>query len=694
MSFVEETVFNSKTTKKNFTISLFEEDLRPRTASGKEKGQYSQFDREEREESGSEPDRDDFFSDEQKDVEHEETYSLSEEDEELKEQVFSRKYDKKDKKILGNESSKASHEDTDETIIEVDSDNEERGITEKTDKGNKKEEKQKNKKDKKKTDPLAPIISKYLRHSETPLSKKNLEKIKNKRLKRTLERTENKFNEAATQAARSELLLTEEAGYLKADGLEKTYSFTQEKLKEHIDINSAAKIFNLNLPTFGPYALDYTRNGRHMLIGGQKGHIATFDWQIGHLSCEFHVKETVRDVKWLHNEQFFAVAQKKYVYIYDHSGLEVHRLKKHIEINKLEFLPYHFLLASVGNSGWLHYQDTSTGKFVAEMKTKLGKCEVMCQNPWNAIIHLGHSNGTVTLWSPNMSTPLVKMLTHKGPVTSLAIDQSGKYMATSGLDGQLKLWDIRQYKLLNSYFTPTPASCLSISQLGLLAVGWGPHISIWKDSFLTKQQSPYMTHLQPATQVKDLHFCPFEDVLGFGHSQGISSLVIPGSGEPNFDTLENNPFQTKKQRQEAEVHSLLDKIQPEMITLDPNIIGKMDRTPQELREKEREMEEQSQNISKPRNKARGKNSSLKRYLRKKSKNVIDETKVRLQEQIAREKQEREKRARGYSDDKPPTALDRFDRGKDVPKSLLEFAKFQVKQEYLDSIQLRITFVTN
>ena len=39
------------------------------------------------------------------------------------------------------------------------------------------------------------------------------------------------------------------------------------------------------------------------------------------------VRETVRDVTFLHNEQFFAAAQRKYVYIYDKRGLEVHCLK-------------------------------------------------------------------------------------------------------------------------------------------------------------------------------------------------------------------------------------------------------------------------------------------------------------------------------------------------------------------------------
>lgn len=169
----------------------------------------------------------------------------------------------------------------------------------------------------------------------------------------------------------------------------------------------------------------------------------------------------------------------------------------------------------------------------------IGKCDVLAQNPYNAVMHLGHSNGTVTLWSPSMSSPLVKILCHKGPVQALAIDNSGKYMATAGLDGQLKLWDIRTYKELNAYFTTSPASSLKFSAKGLLAVGSGPRLTIWKDSYKMKQTEPYMTHLFPGSSIQDLEFCPYEDILGCGHASGISSLVIPGRFIINIQGLES-----------------------------------------------------------------------------------------------------------------------------------------------------------
>ena len=430
--------------------------------------------------------------------------------------------------------------------------------------------------------------SKYERsRSEIPIKS-----IQDKKLKGTLRRTNKKFKHAVQKAAQAEILLMDEGGLLEAEGLERTWKFTQKSLGEHVDLNTARKMFDLKLDELGPYSMDYTRNGRHLLIGGRKGHLAAFDWQSGSLACEVQLGETIKAVQWLHNETMFAVAQKKYTYIYDKTGMELHCLRSHIEANRLQFLPYHYLLVSVGNAGYLKYQDTSTGQLVAECRTRLGRCDAMVQNPQNAIVSLGHANGAVTLWSPSISTPLVKMLCHQGPVQSIAVDNGGNYMATTGLDGQMKIWDVRTYKTLHTYYTKSPASTLSISQQGMLAVGYGPHLSVWKDPFRVKQKEPYMTHLFAGSVLQNIQFCPFEDILGCGHSKGFSSLVVPGSGEPNFDSLSSNPFSTLKQRQETEVHSLLDKLQPEMITLDPNIIGKIDRDFKDViaEEKKREWE--------------------------------------------------------------------------------------------------------
>ncbi|KAF9384113.1 Small subunit (SSU) processome component [Podila verticillata] len=514
------------------------------------------------------------------------------------------------------------------------------------------------KKKKEKKDPVLAIVPKYTRGDGSALD--NVNKIQNKKLKGGIKRREKHFQEAAYKAANSELLLTEQGGFLEPEGIEKTYQLSQRALGKEVDVATSHKMFNLDLK-FGPYAIDYTRNGRHLLIGGRKGHVAAFDWQGGNLACELQLRETVRDVTWLHNETMFAVAQKKYVYIYDKTGTEIHCLRNHIEVTKMDFLPYHFLLTTIGNTGYLKYQDTSTGNLVAEHRTKQGKCDVMAQNPATAIMHLGHGNGTVTLWSPNMTTPLVKMQCHRGPVTALAIDHAGKYMATAGLDGQLKLWDLRSYKPMQEYYTPSPAASLSISQRGLLGVGFGPHVSIWKDPFRTKQTSPYMNHLQPGSTVEDVRFVPFEDVLGFGHRNGFGSIIVPGAGEPNFDALEANPFQTKKQRQEMEVHSLLEKIQPEMITLDVGMVGKMDKAPVQVINKEKKEAWAAANPVEAKElkfRARGKNSSSRRHLRKQAKNVIDQKKVDLIERIEKDKKERIKRRMG-NEDEPVTALDRF-----------------------------------
>jgi BING4CT (NUC141) domain len=70
----------------------------------------------------------------------------------------------------------------------------------------------------------------------------------------------------------------------------------------------------------------------------------------------------------------------------------------------------------------------------------------------------------------------------------------------------------------------------------------------------------YLTHPIPHRPLTSVRFCPFQDILTIGHSAGLSSILVPGSGEPNFDSSEADPFENKRRRREREVRGLLDKV--------------------------------------------------------------------------------------------------------------------------------------
>lgn len=306
-----------------------------------------------------------------------------------------------------------------------------------------------------------------------------------------------------------------------------------------------------------------------------------------------------------------------------------------------------------GISGYLKYTDTSTGQTVAELPTRLGRPTSLCQNPHNAILHVGHQNGAVTLWSPNSQTALVKALVHRGPVRSLAIDRQGRYMVSTGQDQKMNIWDIRMFREVHSYSCYQPGASVAISDRGLTAVGWGTQVSVWRgllDAAVADQgkvNSPYMAWGGDGQRIENMRWCPYEDVLGVTHDQGFASLLVPGAGEPNFDSLAANPYENTHQRQEAEVHSLLTKLQPDMISLDPSVIGKLDtisdKKVQEARDLDRRPEE---HMEKLKNRGRGRNSALRKYLRKKGRgNVIDEKRLKAEalrkEHAARSKEKKQ-----------------------------------------------------
>lgn len=52
--------------------------------------------------------------------------------------------------------------------------------------------------------------------------------------------------------------------------MEKTFKFKQDEIADAVDSSTANKKFELKLPEFGPYTIDYSRTGRDLLLGGKR----------------------------------------------------------------------------------------------------------------------------------------------------------------------------------------------------------------------------------------------------------------------------------------------------------------------------------------------------------------------------------------------------------------------------------------
>ncbi|KAK4403997.1 putative U3 small nucleolar RNA-associated protein 7 [Sesamum angolense] len=519
-------------------------------------------------------------------------------------------------------------------------------------------------------------VKKYLRGEAADLGA-----LQDKKLKGQLAVREELYGKSAQAAAKAEKwLMPSEGGYLEVEGIEKTWRIRQEAIAREVDILSSRKQFDIVLPELGPYTLDLSLSGRYMVAAGRKGHLALLDMKNMDLIKEFQVRETVRDVVFLHNQKLFAAAQKNNIVlrfdfvlllfqgacsgnlklgstnlvlrkgdcmwiinqckILENKDLvqdlidvgksikfirngDFQNPEEHGAAARLQFLNKHFLLTSINKLGQLHFQDITTGEMVGNFRTGLGRSDAMEVNPFNNVTAVGHSGGTVSMWKPTSAAPLVKMLCHRGPVTALAFHSNGHLMATAGMERKIKLWDLRKFEVLQTL--PGHAKTMNFSQKGLLATATGSYVQILGDFSGSQEYSRYMGHsMAKGYQIRKVLFRPYEDVLAIGHSMGWSSILIPGSGEPNFDTWVANPFETRKQRNEKEVRSLLDKLPPETIMLDPTKIGSMrpTRKKEHPTKKEREEEKEAavegaKSISfKKKTKGRSKSSKVARRSKK------------------------------------------------------------------------------
>ena len=119
-----------------------------------------------------------------------------------------------------------------------------------------------------------PVLEKYARGSVNF----HVDKIKFKSLRMTMKSEQEKVTKSAEQTAAAEILLRGEKGFINITPQETPnttnefiqssnvqapiYKLKQSDICEHVDLNTVKNQFDLQLHDFGPYNINYSRNGR------------------------------------------------------------------------------------------------------------------------------------------------------------------------------------------------------------------------------------------------------------------------------------------------------------------------------------------------------------------------------------------------------------------------------------------------
>ncbi len=119
-----------------------------------------------------------------------------------------------------------------------------------------------------------------------------------------------------------------------------------------------------------------------------------------------------------------------------------------------------------------------------------------------------------------------------------------------------------------------PGSDLQYSQRGLLGVAWGPHISVYDANAPLGRAppGPYITQGFPRANRCRSSSAPSKTFLVSAMRAGLRVCWCPcGRAELRLERV--GSVRDAQRQREREVHQLMDKISPDLISIDSTILG-------------------------------------------------------------------------------------------------------------------------
>lgn len=97
------------------------------------------------------------------------------------------------------------------------------------------------------------------------------------------------------------------------------------------------------------------------------------------------------------------------------------------------------------------------------------KYKVMKQNPWNAVIAMGSTKGTIEWWTPGMGVAALSVFAGSSIID---IGFYKDYMIS--VADSIKVWDVRTLRILDEYKYPfRRPNGINISATGMIGINYG-----------------------------------------------------------------------------------------------------------------------------------------------------------------------------------------------------------------------------
>lgn len=84
-----------------------------------------------------------------------------------------------------------------------------------------------------------------------------------------------------------------------------------------LEVGNVPKKFKLSLEDYGPYSLEYSRDGNILLLYGKKGYVSMMNWKTKHLISETNILCPIASASFLNKSYYIAVAKQNMVTFYD-----------------------------------------------------------------------------------------------------------------------------------------------------------------------------------------------------------------------------------------------------------------------------------------------------------------------------------------------------------------------------------------